>query len=68
MPANTFTQEQILSGIRIVWKEALNYDSPISPEMSFIEQFKANSIFEDIDLCNVFFRLQWTFGFKGPKK
>ncbi len=68
MPANTFTQEQVLSGIRIVWKEALNYDSPISPEMNFAEPFKADGPYEDIDLADVFYRLERTFGFKCPKK
>ncbi len=68
MPANTFKQEQILSGIRIVWKEALNYDSPISPEMNFFEQSMANGPFEDIDFWDVRFRLERTFGFKCPKR
>jgi hypothetical protein len=68
MSANMFTQQQILSGIRLVWKEALNYVSPIHPEMNFAEQFQAHREFADIDLSDVFYRLERTFGFKCSKK
>ncbi len=48
MSAKTYSQEQILSGIRIFWREELNCKSPIDPDRSFIEQLKAEDNFDDL--------------------
>jgi hypothetical protein len=67
MPAESYTQEQILSGIRIIWREALNYDSPIYPDTSLYAQFE-EGVFQDIDFADVLFRLEMLFGFNCTMK
>jgi acyl carrier protein len=68
MSGETYTQEQILSGIRILWREMLNCDSPINPDMSLIAQLKDEGIFDDIDFADMLFRLEILFGFKCRMK
>jgi hypothetical protein len=70
MSAKTYTQEQILSGLRMIWRETYNFDAPIYPDESFIEAFNAKSILfkADIDLYDVLYRLEAIFGFKCPMK
>jgi hypothetical protein len=63
MFAKTYTQEQILSGIGIFCHEILGCDSPIDPDMSFIEQLRTEGLYEEIDFVDVRFRLQRLFGF-----
>ena len=63
MSGKTYTQEQILSGIRIFWRETLGCDSPIDPEMSMIEQLKSVGLYEDLDFTDVCVGLQRLFGF-----
>jgi hypothetical protein len=63
MSAKTYTQEQILSGIRIFWREELGYESPCHPDMNLVEQLKAEGFYEDLDFADVRFGLQRLFGF-----
>lgn len=65
MSAKTYTQEQILSGIRIFWREELDCKSPIDPDRSFIEQLKAAYKFDD-DFRLVPPGLERLFGFSCP--
>lgn len=63
MSANTFTQDQIFSGIRIIWREVLDYEPPSDLDMRFMEEFKDGGVLEEIDFGDVIWRLQREFGF-----
>ncbi len=63
MSAKTYTQEQILIGLGIYWHEYLGCDSPIDPDMSFIDQLRVEGLYEDIDFTDVRRGLQRLFGF-----
>lgn len=64
MFAEMYTQEQILCGLHIFWREHLGCESPCEPDMSVIEQLKDEGIYEDIDLADVLFCLKRLFGFQ----
>lgn len=64
MSGKGYSQEQILCGLQIIWKEVLGCVSPFDPDLSLIEQMKAEGIYEEIDLYDVFFRLKRDFGFQ----
>lgn len=63
MSGNAYTQDQILSGLRIIWREALDYEAPILPEIRFADDFKAGGNLEEIDFADVICRIQGHFGF-----
>lgn len=70
MSGKSYTQEQILSGIRIFWRESLGCESPFDPDASFVVQFNAErkNLFLVLDLDDVFFGLETHFGFHCPSK
>jgi hypothetical protein len=68
MSANTFTQKQILSGIRIVWREELNFKSSFDPETRIDAQVNAEGDFDDFDIAELICALQWIFNFTCPRK
>lgn len=62
MSVERYSQEQILSGIRIFWRERLNCESPFDPDMSFVAQLKAQHMYSNIDFDDVACGLGWLFG------
>ncbi|HEY7329128.1 MAG TPA: hypothetical protein VH592_15910 [Gemmataceae bacterium] len=66
MSANAYTQEQILSGLRIFWRERLGCRVPSDSDRSFIEHLKANGkVISEIDLIDyVPEALEFFFRFK----
>jgi hypothetical protein len=63
---NRLTQEQVFRGIRIIWKEAVNEDTPLDLDANFFEEFKAGGTLEEIDLLDVIYRIEREFGFCCP--
>ena len=63
MCAERYTQEQIFSGLRIIWRDVLAYESPLDLDMRFIDEFKGGGLLEEIDFGDVIWRIQWEFGF-----
>jgi hypothetical protein len=66
MSAEKYTQEQILSGLRIFWRERLGCKAPSDPDRSFIEHLKAHHVFIcEFDLIDhVALGLECLFGFQ----
>jgi hypothetical protein len=63
MCVKRYTQDQIFSGIRIIWRDVLGYEAPLDLDMHFMEEFKYGGIFDEIDFGDVIWRLQREFGF-----
>lgn len=63
MSADRYTQEQILSGIRIVWREVLGYHKPLDLERCFLDEFIPGGELEEIDFWDVIYRLERVFDF-----
>lgn len=63
MFAETYTQEQILSGIRIYWRECLNIDDSFAPDMRIDHHLRQVGWWEEIDMMDVAYGLERRFGF-----
>jgi hypothetical protein len=68
MSANQFTQEQVFSGLRIIWREVLDYETPLDLDMRFMDEFLNGGMLEEIDFGDVIYRLQRHFGFTCARK
>ena len=63
MSAEKYTQEQIFSGLRMIWRDALDFRTPLHLDMNFMAEFKAGGAIDEIDIFDVFYRIQREFGF-----
>jgi hypothetical protein len=63
MSANTFTQEQILSGLRIFLREDYGCESPFDPDSRIDEYFMVERIWEELDTGELAKELSKFFGF-----
>lgn len=68
MCAPRFTQEQILSGIRMVWREELGFMHPFTPDTRIDDQLKEEGVWNAIDLDEVIGDLECLFDFSAPAK
>lgn len=68
MSAERYTPEQILSGLRIIWRERLNCKSLFDPDRSFVKQLKEEDRFDDCVLSFALTELERVFGFTCTPK
>ncbi|HTU22852.1 MAG TPA: hypothetical protein VMG10_32735 [Gemmataceae bacterium] len=63
MSAEAYTQEKILRGIRIYWQEHLGIEDSFLPDMRIDYHLRQEGWWEEIDLMDVAYSLERTFGF-----
>jgi hypothetical protein len=60
---NTFTREQIFSGLRIIWREILDHESSLDLDMRFMDEFNDEGSYDEIDFGDVIPYIHRHFGF-----
>ncbi|HEY7428299.1 MAG TPA: hypothetical protein VH682_28960 [Gemmataceae bacterium] len=68
MSANTFTQEQVLSGIRILLRESLGCESPFNADMSIHHYFQTEKSWDGVDILEFVCEIEDLFGFNCSGK
>jgi hypothetical protein len=64
MEAPRYTLEQILDGLAVVWAEVIPKGPAVRGDLRIDHQLKVGGGWEEIDLMDVFFRVQRFFGFR----
>jgi acyl carrier protein len=68
MSANTFTQEQILSGIRIFLRENLGCESPFDADVRIHDYLETEKWWDGLDIMDFVYGLEELFGFSCSRK
>lgn len=68
MSAKTYTQAQILSGIRIVLRENCGCESPFDADMSLSHYIHGFKSWDDMDIMEAVYELEELFGFSCSRK